>query len=459
VTDTAVPPPPPPPKAVTAAAGPAPATTPPSKAGPPRKRFSLHGNLTVIGSLFYLWALGIAAWGSSTAAVNWLEWPLQFAVVAVIGVEIGGVYLLALADERRRLGEQAIIERLLSAAVAIGAVLLNWFGHQDHIMQAAFFAGMSGLAYIIWLIRSEHRRRDELRAAGKMRDTGPAYGLWRWLRHPIETAQARAIAIEEGLGLHESIRQVRLRKRMNAFVQWRLEQAHNRRVAKAIVEIYDPNRFAAELAEKINWGSYSTLMATELAAETILSRTGRRGEQAPVPLPTRQSAPPPTVNGAVPRAVAAATSAAGARAVTAPVDARTAPDLDEGDAGAARAQDRGRASRQRARGARPTDPWWTPPREKMYRDYARQLDETGTERSATELMPELGRSDGGARNARNSKFRERYAREVVEGARQPRAELPPQIAEEVARLRATTASLTTALPALEGAVRGSDSAS
>ena len=75
----------------------------------------------------------------------WLLFVL-FVTHALVGaVELGGVYLSVHADERRRLGERALVARFLSAAVATGAVAVNYLGHvRDNQGQAVFFAGMFG---------------------------------------------------------------------------------------------------------------------------------------------------------------------------------------------------------------------------------------------------------------------------------------------------------------------------
>src|SRR5689334_22823942 len=100
------------------------------------------GPANVIGAAFYATVALIALAGPRIAAHEWLGWPLVFAVPAVAALELGGIALAAQSDVRRRLGERAVAARVLSAAVAVFAVVFNWIGHTDH-MQGGFFAGMS----------------------------------------------------------------------------------------------------------------------------------------------------------------------------------------------------------------------------------------------------------------------------------------------------------------------------
>src|SRR5262249_60794447 len=97
---------------------------------------------------FYAAVALIALAGQTGAAVEWLHWWPLFALAAVAAVEFGGIVLSAYADHRRRLGERAWAARALSAAVAAGAVAVNWLGHHDRL-QGGFFAGMSGLGYLV----------------------------------------------------------------------------------------------------------------------------------------------------------------------------------------------------------------------------------------------------------------------------------------------------------------------
>src|SRR6266511_762791 len=154
---------------------------------------------------FYAVVALIALAGQTGAAVEWLGWWWLFALGAVAAVEFGGIILSVYGDHRRRLGERALFARVLSAAVAAGAVAVNWLGHHDRL-QGGFFAGMSALGYLVWLLHSGARRRDQLRAAKKLQTTPPTYGPWQWARHPWLTRRARALALRDlTLGLYGSL--------------------------------------------------------------------------------------------------------------------------------------------------------------------------------------------------------------------------------------------------------------
>ncbi|WP_327007613.1 hypothetical protein OHA72_10275 [Dactylosporangium sp. NBC_01737] len=143
---------------------------------------------------FYLVVLLVALTGQVSGAVIALHIPLLWAIPAVGALELGGIVVLANADVRRRLGEHAIGSRILSAAIAVGAVAFNWLAHQDHLL-GGFFAGMSALGYLVWLTHAENSRRDRLRALGDLPPTTPAYELLgHWLRHPWLTRRARSLA-------------------------------------------------------------------------------------------------------------------------------------------------------------------------------------------------------------------------------------------------------------------------
>src|SRR5215468_7565112 len=88
---------------------------------------------------FYLVVLLVALAGQVSGAVEALGIPLLAAVPAVAALELGGIVVLANADVRRRLGERAVASRLLSVAIATGAVAFNWLAHADHLL-GGFFA-------------------------------------------------------------------------------------------------------------------------------------------------------------------------------------------------------------------------------------------------------------------------------------------------------------------------------
>lgn len=182
---------------------------------------------------------------------------------AVAVLELGGVATAALADLRRRKGEQAYAYRAMSFFAALVAVVFNVVGHwrPEERFLAFGFGGLSAFAYVLWLIHSSARRRDALRRAGQMRETGPVYGVVQWAREPRVTWLARSLAIEHGYGLYESLRaaqhQIRNRSRREAIAgtvaEYIRSEHQDERLAKIAETTYDPDRLAGMLEERINY--------------------------------------------------------------------------------------------------------------------------------------------------------------------------------------------------------------
>lgn len=221
--------------------------------------------------LFYAVVLGVSLTGAGMAAAGWLDWWAPFAFAAVGAVELGGVALSVHADERRRLGERALMARLLSGAVAVGAVAVNWFGHADHVGQAAFFAGMSALGYLVWLIDSSARRRDWLRAEGMLDAPTPVYGLVQWLRHPDLTRRAKQLALADpALGRQGSLtaarEQVRTEKRRAAIAAALRDEMAEGDLA---TNTYDPDKIAQRLEETADYDRLTEIIQARLAPERV----------------------------------------------------------------------------------------------------------------------------------------------------------------------------------------------
>ncbi|WP_433162783.1 hypothetical protein [Kribbella sp. CA-247076] len=221
---------------------------------------------------FYATAAAAALVGQVWAGVTHIPWPetgwstvLKIAVVtpAVAVLELGGVATAALADLRRRKGEQAYAYRAMSFFAALVAVVFNVVGHwrPEERFLAFGFGGLSAFAYVLWLIHSSARRRDALRRAGQMRETGPVYGVVQWIREPKVTWLARSLAIEHGYGLYESLRaaqhQIRNRSRREAIAgtvaEYIRSEHQDERLAKIAETTYDPDRLAGMLEERINY--------------------------------------------------------------------------------------------------------------------------------------------------------------------------------------------------------------
>ncbi|MEV0801437.1 hypothetical protein AB0I34_27335 [Kribbella sp. NPDC050281] len=221
---------------------------------------------------FYATAAAAALVGQVWAGVTHIPWPeegfsqfLKIAVVtpAVAVLELGGVATAALADLRRRKGEQAYAYRAMSFFAALVAVVFNVVGHwrPEERFLAFGFGGLSAFAYVLWLIHSSARRRDALRRAGQMRETGPVYGVVQWVREPRVTWLARSLAIEHGYSLYESLRaahhQIRNKSRRDAIAgtvaEYIRSEHQDERLAKIAETTYDPDRLAGMLEERINY--------------------------------------------------------------------------------------------------------------------------------------------------------------------------------------------------------------
>jgi hypothetical protein len=253
--------------------------------------------------LFYAAVLGVSLTGAGQAATGWLHWWAPFAFLAVAAVELGGVALSMHADRRRQLGERAIPARVLSAAVAVGAVLVNYFGHQNSTGQAAFFAGMSALGYTVWLIDSAARRRDALRSTGDLPPVAPVYGLVSWVRHPgitrrarvlamvnaeARTAQARRLATEDTpseplipaltalaslAAARAAVRADRRSGAISAALRTRITEHVDPTMATIAVNTYDLDEIAQRLADGADYDGLTGILAAELVPARLHSGT------------------------------------------------------------------------------------------------------------------------------------------------------------------------------------------
>ncbi|WP_371871292.1 hypothetical protein [Phytohabitans rumicis] len=179
------------PTAPTPAAGGTPAVLPPPRWSPARLAY-----------WFYTVAAAGAVIGQTWVAVTHIPWnsslPTAARVAAVLPfalcLEMLAMALAAMADQRMRLGERAYGFRVFSTTVAAVAVGILIAGHWPHLYWSAGFGLLSAAAYLLWLLHAAARRRDALRATGKLADTAPDYGLWRRLRYPLSTARAAELA-------------------------------------------------------------------------------------------------------------------------------------------------------------------------------------------------------------------------------------------------------------------------
>ncbi len=277
---------------------------------------------SIVRQGFYLVVLLVALAGQVSGAVETLGIPLAAAVPAVAALELGGIVVLANADVRRRLGERAVASRLLSVAIAASAVTFNWLAHKNHLL-GGFFAGMSALGYLVWLMHTENQRRDRLRVKGDLPPTTPAYELaGHWLRHPWLTIRARALAkADPRLGLYDSlasaraeIRRERRQAAISKVLHRKIKSAVDPKTADIAIAVYDLDEIAARLADNADYDGLTALIAADLAPARLapngklepLNRKARkaqekaRGDAAQQELldAVTAAAPGPAVNGA-----------------------------------------------------------------------------------------------------------------------------------------------------------------
>ncbi|WP_432832147.1 hypothetical protein [Dactylosporangium sp. CA-092794] len=232
--------------------------------------------------LFYIVVLLVALAGQVSGAVQALGIPMIWAIPAVGALELGGIVVLANADVRRRLGEKATASRILSAAIAAFAVAFNWMAHENKLM-AGFFAGMSALGYLVWLMHTENQRRDRLRAKGDLPPTTPAYEVvGHWVRHPWLTLRAKNLAkADPRLGLYSSIAAAKAEKRKEQrtsaiakVLHRKIRSAVDPTTADIAVAVYDLDEIAVRLADGADYDGLTALIAADLAPARLAAVTG-----------------------------------------------------------------------------------------------------------------------------------------------------------------------------------------
>lgn len=237
---------------------------------------------------FYIVVLLIALGGQVTGAMEALELEWYVALPTVAALELGGIVVLANADVRRRLGEQALLVRLLSAGIALGAVAFNWAAHANHL-EGGFYAGMSLLGYLVYLMNSANKRRDRLRAKRQLPPTPPAYEvLGHWLRHPWLTGRARSLAkANPALGLYDSLEAaavaVRTERRQAALtkvLRRKIRKAVDRPTAAIAVAVYDLDEVAQRLTDGADYDGLTALIAVDLDPARLASGADNSADSA-----------------------------------------------------------------------------------------------------------------------------------------------------------------------------------
>ena len=203
-----------------------------------------------------------------------LDWWWRAVLVGpfAVVVDLGRVVTSAFADWRQRLGESAYGWRMLSAGSVTVGVGINVIGHHDVPYLAVVFGSLGIFAYAVWLMHSAARRRDALRAAGKLADTPPVYGIAQWWREPAVTRRARSLAVAHRLPLHESLdvarRQLRDEQRRAALarhVQTLIRSRHDDPVRASIAATtLDIDAVAAALTRRADVAGWARVIGADL---------------------------------------------------------------------------------------------------------------------------------------------------------------------------------------------------
>ena len=161
-----------------------------------------------ISAVFYAICLAGAVFGQILVGTSLLFLPLWFAAALALALEIAAIKFAIDAAVARQAGEHAIVPQLVSYTVAVIAVGANVFGHilMTDYFGAAIYGLFSALAFVAFTIRSEFRRRQADRKAGRAAHTTPNYGLRRWVSDRAVTARAKQLAqANPRLGLYGSL--------------------------------------------------------------------------------------------------------------------------------------------------------------------------------------------------------------------------------------------------------------
>lgn len=232
-----------------------------------------------LAGVYYVAVAGIALYGQAGAAVHWLGSAWVPALVAVSVIELAAIVLSARADYRRRLGESAVAARVLGGAVAAFMTGVNFAGHWLIGQQVAawFFSASTALGYLIWVLHSAARRRDQLRAEGKLGGTSPEYGAMRWICHPRVTHRARQLALRNpALGLYGSwdlavaeLRRERRNRALSKALEKRITATQDENMAEIATTVYDMDEIAARLAAEADYDGLTGLIAQDLSPERL----------------------------------------------------------------------------------------------------------------------------------------------------------------------------------------------
>ncbi|MBB5869674.1 hypothetical protein F4553_003053 [Allocatelliglobosispora scoriae] len=235
------------------------------------------GPLHLLG-VFYVGMAGIALYGQSDGLMTWVGVNRPVALAVALAVELLAAVLFAFADWRRtQHGEQAVAARLLSVAVALGVAAMNFYGHEGSVGTCALYTGASLAGYAVWVLHTNARRRDSLRAAGKLTGQPPVYGLGLWLRMPRTVWRARTLATANtALGVHDSIGAALSEKATTdrhraiaAALRRKLSASLDSVSADIAMVSYDLEEVAARLAASVDYGRLTGLLAADIDPDRI----------------------------------------------------------------------------------------------------------------------------------------------------------------------------------------------
>lgn len=249
-----------------------------------------RGPLTML-TIFYAAMAAIALYGQSDGLMTWLGINRLTALLVGLAVELLAAVLLAFADWRRTdRGEQAIAARALSITVALGVAALNFYGHDASVGQRMLFTGASLAAYGVWTLHSNARRRDALRAAGRLAAQPPVFGLSMWLRSPRVTWWARhhatadpTLTVYAALAVAErAIADTKRERAIAAALRRKLARSLDSTSADIAMVSYDLDRVAAGLAKSVDYDRLTGLLAADIDADRIAEgKPGKRHNAAP----------------------------------------------------------------------------------------------------------------------------------------------------------------------------------
>ncbi|ROO60342.1 hypothetical protein EDC02_2204 [Micromonospora sp. Llam0] len=203
-------------------------------------------------------------------------WRAVFVAPFAVVIDLGGAVTAAFADWRQRLGETAYGWRALSVGSVTVGVAINIIGHRDVPYLAVVFGGLGIYAYAVWLLHSAARRRDALRAVGKLAVTAPAFGIAQWWREPAVTRRARSLAVAQQLPLHQALdiarQQIRGDKRRAALaihVETLIRSQHdNPAVADIAATTLDLDAVAAALTAQADVPGWARVIGADLLPPT-----------------------------------------------------------------------------------------------------------------------------------------------------------------------------------------------